>query len=372
MSSQLPLNIRQATNYIVTTHYFYASILLKRPIRVEPIPTASMDVHGQIRISPVWTADLTVQEAVFLLCHECWHYMLLHCLRRGDRDPEKWNWACDAWINESLIKWGIGKFIEGGVRYPGAETMTVEQLYLLAPDDLPKGGGGGALGNDIDDSEKGSLTEADSSQLEAQAKVEMAQAMNAASQMGSMPAELRELIEGLIHVKTPWYDYMEQFMTKVTESDYSFLHPDREFLSLGLYLPGLHGLGCGKVAIVSDESGSISKELVAYFAGHTNTILTSCDPELVYVIHTTTVVCHVDEFTADEFPITLERRGSGSTDMTAGLQWVLDNAPDVDAIIVLTDGHTPFGDDIGIPTMWAITTDVVAPWGETVHVREHE
>jgi lysozyme family protein len=41
----------------------------------------------------------------------------------------------------------------------------------------------------------------------------------------------------------------------------------------------------------------------------------------------------------------------------------------VEYVIVLTDGYTPFGEDPGIPTIWCITTDVVAPWGETVHVK---
>ena len=56
--------------------------------------------------------------------------------------------------------------------------------------------------------------------------------------------------------------------------------------------------------------------------------------------------------------------------MTAGIKWVLQHQPQVEAIIVLTDGYTPFGEPCAIPVFWAITSNKVAPYGQTVRIHE--
>lgn len=54
--------------------------------------------------------------------------------------------------------------------------------------------------------------------------------------------------------------------------------------------------------------------------------------------------------------------------MEAGIAYVKKHYPLVEAIIVLTDGYTKFTKDPGIPVLWAMTTDVVAPYGQTIKV----
>lgn len=362
----------KAKTRIITGHYFFGSTLLKRPIVADDsVRTASMDVRGQITVSPRWVQakQFTVGNMVFLLCHECLHYMLSHCLRRNGRDPKKWNWACDAWINETLIAMGVGDFIEDGIRYAGAADMSVEQLYPLAPEN-PPGDGGGSLGPDIDDSGAEGLSESELADLQADAKIELAQAAQAARQMGALPAQLEALVQSVLHVETPWYKHLEQFMSRAAANDYSWLNADRRFVHHGLYLPGEDGVATGEVAIISDESGSIGQRLREYFGGHVNTVMASCEPERIHLLHVSTHVAKVEVFEPQDMPIPMRSYTSGGTDMRAGIDWVVRNCPNVEAIIVLTDGYTPFGSDPGIPVFWAITSDVVAPFGQTVRLRE--
>ncbi len=54
--------------------------------------------------------------------------------------------------------------------------------------------------------------------------------------------------------------------------------------------------------------------------------------------------------------------------MTVGFQEAATRQLPVETFVVFTDGYTPFGEDTGIPTIWAMTTEKEAPWGTTVHV----
>lgn len=372
----------KAKTHLITYHPFYASILLKRELMpCESIPTAAIDARGQIRYNPKWLLSMTRPEVEFLLAHECMHYMFTHLLRKGHRDPMLWNYACDAVINEMLKACQLGQMPKGGVEWPGAEQMSAEEVYDMLPEkpDLPKRPGGSGdgegpgeqgdeplwgIGEDLDDSVK--LDEAARAEIEAEARVEMREAINTAKRVGKLPAPLKRMVDKLLEVKTPWYEKMFRFFTRASDNDYSYNVFDRRFLHISTYLPWFDGQGLNKAVIINDVSGSISTDEQNEFGGHFNRILETCQPAELYCVYVHTQVCKVDMFTPDDFPVMFECDESGGTDMTAGIKWVVENHPDADCIVVLTDGYTPFGNDCGIPTFWAITSDKVAPWGETV------
>jgi predicted metal-dependent peptidase len=50
-------------------------------------------------------------------------------------------------------------------------------------------------------------------------------------------------------------------------------------------------------------------------------------------------------------------------------EYVEENKLEPEAIIVLTDGYTPFPNIIKYPTLWAITSEhILAPAGSTIHI----
>lgn len=376
--------VEKAVTWLITYHPFYASIILKRQLLVNnKIPTAQVNGFGQIWYNEVWMDSLGVKACAFVLAHECMHYMLGHCVRRGGRDPYWWNHWGDAVINETLLDsnkmyskaaaWFVFPTLDGvevGVRHAGAELCNVEGLYAANPNPPgnkpPPGSKPGTMwGEDLLDTP---LDEGQAAELEAQLHVELMQAVESAKRMGKLPASIERLATTLLSVKTPWYDKMCQFFSAAAQNDYSYACLDRRHIATGMYLPWFTGEGMGTVCIIIDVSGSIDQAELEHFSHHLNKILDTCTPQKLFAVFVHSYVCQVDEFDSTDFPVTLRCTESGGTDMTKGIEWVCENHADSDAIVVLTDGYTPFGNDCGIPTFWAITSTVKSPWGETVQL----
>ena len=95
-------NLDRAKVQLVTQHPFFASILLKRKlIEDNTIPTAAVDQRGQIYYNKQFVDKLSVDQLVFLLCHEVGHVIGQHASRRGARHAKKWNIAGDSRMQAS-------------------------------------------------------------------------------------------------------------------------------------------------------------------------------------------------------------------------------------------------------------------------------
>ena len=358
---------------IVLDHPFFAAILLKRPLLVDrTIKTAAVDQRGQIYYNPEFVESLSVQELVFLLAHEVGHVIGQHSARLGSRQHQKWNIAGDAWINDMLKAANVGQFIEGGVDMPGSKDRTVDEIYNELPDN-PGGNGPGGAGDDlIQRGEPVSAQEADA--LATQVKVEIAQAAQAAKVQGKMPAALQEIIDGIIHVKTPWYDILEQHMTSFTKGDYTWLRPNRRFVSQGYYLPSTGSVPeMGEVVIQVDVSGSISQRELDHYNGHLARIVEQCNPERVHVLYTDTSVQRHDTFErGDEF--SLKFMSGGGTDMEEGFKYLDSIGLEPEVFICLTDGYTGFSESSkpAYDVIWCISSAVTAPYGTNIHFELEE
>jgi predicted metal-dependent peptidase len=351
---------------IVTQQPFFASILMKRQIQIDmSIPTAAVDQRGQIYLNPEFAEGLSVEQLVFLLCHEVGHVIGQHALRRGARTPGKWNKAGDAWINDMLKAAQIGDFIEGGVDMPGSKDETVDVIYNKLPDD-PDGGGPGGIGNDLIE-RGGPVGPDEANRIDAETRVEVAQAAQAAKAQGKMPAALSKIIADLIDPGTPWYDILERYMVAFTKGDYTWSRPNRRFGDV--YLPSVGQVAqMGEVVLQIDVSGSISQKELAYYNGHMARILEMCQPSRVHAIYVDTNVCKHDIFEQGE-EVKLEFYSGGGTDMEEGFRYIEKEGIDAEVIVVMTDGYTGFQptNPISVPVVWCISSDVVAPYGETVH-----
>lgn len=353
---------------IVTQHPFFASLLLKRKlIADETIPTAGVDQRGQIYYNPKFVESLNIDQLVFLLCHEVGHVIGQHAARVGSRNRKKWNIAGDAWINDMLRNAGIGQFIEGGVDMPGSKDETVDAIYNRLPDMVDGSGKGpGGCGDDLLD--RGSpLTNDEAARIDAETRVEIAQAAQAAKAQDKMPAALQKVVAEILHVETPWYEILERYMVNFTKGDYSWARPNRRFRDV--YLPSVGKVAkMGEVVIQMDVSGSINQREIQYYNGHLARILEQCNPERVHVLYTDTRVCKHEVFELGE-EFALEFYSGGGTDMEEGFKFVDAEGIEPDAFICLTDGYTTFRESSNppFPVIWCISTDVVAPYGETIH-----
>ena len=352
---------------IVTQHPFFASILMKRQlIEDRSIKTAAVDQRGQIYINPDWFDTLSVDEIVFVLAHEIGHVIGQHALRRGARTPKKWNIAGDAWINDMLKASNIGQPIKGCVDMPGSKDETVDEIYNKLPDN-PDGDGPGGTGDDI--IERGTpLTSEEATRIDAETRVEIAQAAQAAKAQGKMPAALAKIIADLIDPGTPWHEILERYMTSFTRGDYTWSRPNRRFADIA-YLPSTGKVvEMGEIVVQVDVSGSISQQELAHYNGHLSRIIEQCRPERVHVLYVDTQVCKHQVFEQGE-EVSLEFYSGGGTDMEAGFDFIAKEGIEPEVFVCLTDGYTDFNTNNAphYPVLWCISSDINAPYGENIH-----
>ena len=371
----------KAKAQIVLDHPFFASILLRHPLQKrDDIPTLAIDARGQIYYNEQFVESLTVPQLVWGLCHEVLHRVGQHATRMGSRNHRKWNYAGDAWINDTLDNCRIGDRIPNCVDMKGSKDNTVENIYDSLPDN-PNGGSGSGdgsgsgsdymdgdgLGHDVIPGDN--LSESEVKEIEANAKVEIAEAAQAAKMRGKMPGALEKIVCDVLNVKTPWYELLEQYMADKVANEYTWTRPNRRFIGQDLYMPSISSENTmGEVVIQIDVSGSVSETELKYYNGHLSRIVEQCRPSKVHVIYTDTAVQRHDIFeNGEEFG--LEYYCGGGTDMVEGYRYIEQHGIEPDVFVTLTDGYTPFPDYVDIPSVWCISSNVTAPdeAGMTVH-----
>lgn len=371
---ELQRKVGKAKSLLILDHPFFGTACTKRPIiYTDTVPTAAMSATGQMYMNVDFCAPLSVKQLMFLLAHEAMHYMLAHGLRRGHRDPQAWNVAADKVINDTLIDAGVGDFIDGGVTLDGAREMAAESLY--DENDDGDGEGPGGLGNDIGDptdADGQPLDDATIHQLEAEAKIDAIQSAKAAKAVGKLPASIERIIEELVNVTTPWYDILERFMAGKIKDGYSWNRPNRRFIARNIYIPGTDYVPkMGPVVIGVDTSGSIGPDEIAMFNGHINRIIDTCNPEVVHVVYCDYDVAGVDEYTPQDFPVTIQCKGGGGTSFKPVFDWIDTNAIEPECVVYLTDGY---GDQSEFTTnhetVWLTTGTEAFDWGHVIKFEE--
>jgi len=134
-------------------HSFFADILVKMRVLIDNSEgNDTMCTDGKsIFFNSDFVNKLSFDEAVFVICHEILHIVLLSFARRNGKNPLLWNWATDYAINlllkESNIgkppKWKDEKGKECGVLLDDKyKDMAAEKIYDLLLEELKKKGKG--------------------------------------------------------------------------------------------------------------------------------------------------------------------------------------------------------------------------------------
>jgi predicted metal-dependent peptidase len=264
----------------------------------------------------------------------------------------------------------VGERIPDCVDIPGSKDKTTETIY----DSLPDGDGGGGsgdkfdngLGDDVEYGEQ--LTESEIREIEAQAKVDIAEAAQAAKARGKLPGKLAEIVADIINVKTPWYDILERYMVGMTKGEYTWTRPNRRFIGGGMYLPSTGKIPTmGEIVLQVDISGSVSRKETDYYNGHIKRIIEMCKPSKVHVIYTDTEVQSHEEYDNPD-DVHIKHQSGGGTRMEAGFDYIADKGIQPDVVVTLTDGYDDYTEDPGFPTVWCVSSpNKTVPYGETIH-----
>jgi predicted metal-dependent peptidase len=368
MHSELTHKISKAKSLLIIDHPFFGTAVSKLPIIItDNVPTAAMAPNGQMYINPDFAEPLSVSEMQFLLAHEALHYMLCHATRRKHRDPHAWNIAADKVINDTLVDAKVGTPIQGGIYEADARNCAAEELYDENDIGKPVGGIGSDVGEAVGEDGQ-ALDDSKIREIESEAKISAVQSAKAAKSVGKLPSSLERLIDELVNVSTPWYQILERFMQSKVKNDISWRRPNRRFIGRNIYLPGAdYTPTMGTVVIGVDTSGSIGNDELAMFGGHINRILETCTPERVVVVFCHAHVCRVDDYTSEDFPISLETTETGGTAFKPVFDYIDDNDIDPEVVVYLTDGY---GDQSEFTstheTIWLTTHSEAFDWGTVI------
>jgi predicted metal-dependent peptidase len=138
--------------------------------------------------------------------------------------------------------------------------------------------------------------------------------------------------------------------------------------------PTLYSEGIGKVAIVGDESGSMSDDELNMVTEQTAAILQEWQPDSVEIIRHDSEIVYTESLAAGQQPTPRTKRSYGGTDFQPVLDYCQEN--DGEVIVWVTDCY-PCDDpeDNGIPTIFLGTSygsenyHASELWGEFIDIR---
>jgi predicted metal-dependent peptidase len=356
--------LAKARTALVLEHPFIGNIALNMPFKIDYNCRTAATNGKEIRYNPYFMDDMNDEERKFVVAHECFHPMLDHNFRRGERQHKRWNMAGDYVINQLLTDEGIGKMPQFGLLDKTIYTNgggTTDGIYNLLPEQDEDGGDLA-----MDDCEDGGSSPAEQQQQQAEWKVRVAQAAQAAKMMGKMSAGLERLVGEVLKPKVDWRDVLRRFVDKCRNDQRSFARPNRRFIGQGLYLPSISGEALGEIAFAIDCSGSIGQEEIDQFAAEIHAVKEEGNPVAIHTIYFDSEVSHYAKFTRDD-DLHIEPHGGGGTAFSPVFAYMREHAIEPVACIFLTDLYCDdFGDAPEYPVLWVSTHADEAPFGEVV------
>lgn len=321
-------------------------------------------------------------ELRFLVLHEAMHkaYRHLHVWRTlHDENAQLANIAADHFVNLSLVDTDNG---EGFVKMPvlGVQPnakyrgWSVKQIF----EDLKANGEGQGQGNGdgMDEHDWENATTGDPATEQERAN-EIQRAIRQGEiirrKMAGKGAGDRDGVFGdLLQPKIDWKKVLRDFITETCagRDESSWRRPNRRFLSYDTYMPSMLGTTMTELVIGFDTSGSIfGGDEMTLFVSEIKTIIEDIKPTKVHVIYWDTEVAGHQTFEEGQFAVqSLNIKGGGGTDGSVLFDYLREQRITPQAIVQFTDGYVGDWGKTDVPTLWAVSTDLVAPFGTTVRI----
>lgn len=418
---------------------YFARALFRCPLAQSgQVHRVAMDTRWRIYVNPQYALSESIPRLATALLHVLHHGLRKHAVRaRGAvlfGEEQIWNLATDCEINDDLAAEGLE--VPDGMAFPGYFGLDNELLaerYFAELRDLAEEGSSAALteaaalnsegdGSSGDVDEQGTASDGDDgeagdgdgeagehvmsggcgscsdgrrrdwelpgdSEDVSDAEQEMLRRITAeqvrehAKSRGDTPAGIVRWAESLLDPQVDWRKVLAWVVRRAVQfkrgdADWTWTRLSRRQLGDRVQRPGMHSPQ-PRVAVVIDTSGSMSERDLTHAVSETDGVLRGI------VAAESVRVLSVDAATASASHVTSARKielvGGGGTDMRVGIVDAAVEQPD--AIIVLTDGYTPWPESpdaaggalviaalIGPPSSLAHVEQSVPDWIETVRV----
>lgn len=364
------------------------------------VPTAGTDGKN-VWYNPEFLANFSEQEIRFIILHEAMHkmarhmniYKAIHTL-----DAQRANAACDYWINNAIIKQdartAFAKMPKGGLYNPIYDNKTVIEIFKdlenKGEDDggkcdtgkqddkgnnvtqgYPKSSGDGF---DEHDWNGEALTDEEKATLDKDIEIAIRQGRQLAGKMaGNKPRVIEDMLEGKVDWRKELADFLKDIMQGRDESSWAKLN--RRMFHMG-HFPSSISVSCGRLCVAPDMSGSIGGSILGRFMGEIKKLCNELKPSGVDIVWWDTQVCGVQSFEPsqyDNLDTLLKPVGGGGTMPQCVADWlVLNKTMNHECVVLLSDGYVDRFPNFNIPTLWAMTSGVVAEHGRTIRMEEFE
>lgn len=389
-----------------------ARLILKQPflallaMRLELVPvvdsrlnTACTDGRS-IFFNAHFVQQLSAAQRVFVLGHEVWHCAARHFIRRGSRDSERWNIACDHEVNALLKEEGLS-LPDDCVYFRRHHGDNAESVYASAAcDSLAKQGEHGAARSEkgrrgrladqhefnpdeaatqtanrahdiVVDPDLGAFQRQGEWQDWPARVVAVAQQLERQRGRGYVPQNIRQLVNGYRKPTVPWREVLSRFATQTLGGERHWLPPQRRHIYQGLYLPSRREKQLA-ITVAVDTSGSTRADLPR-FLGELVGLLTSFGRYELRLLMCDARV-HSDIRYDDSNPLdphSLSFDGGGGTSFTPVFDYLAKEQEQPAALIFFTDGcgDAPLNAP-DYPVLWAICAQGRMPcdWGEMIQL----
>jgi len=344
--------------------FIASSLYYMKQIEDNSIPTMATD-GKDIFYNREYTLSLEESEIDFVRIHECLHRINKHHLRRGDRDPKVWNFACDYVINPivegfSFINHsGDGrrsheiKMPKGGLLDPMFIGKSAEWTYdyLMQNFDKQDNGEGGVKlvakdgsGKEIHECPWGQVNE---TPMTAQEKVIEGQEidqeiMASANQQKSIGKGTPNFVKGLLdkikQSKVSWQDVLRRFIGGDQPDDYSFRKPNKKvYHNYKIYAPTVLKVGAGDIVVACDTSGSVTNDELSQFLGEIRAISEDLMPTSVTIISCDYKIRNVIRYEQGEEIENLNTTGRSGTRVSPVFRYLEDENIQFDTLVYMSD-----------------------------------
>lgn len=368
----------------------YAGILAcGKVIMTDKIPTACTD-GWDVSYNPAFVDSMSEPELNLLVLHEATHkaYRHLHIWQvLWKEDSRLANIAMDHFVNLSLMDTNAGadflKMPKAGIqpepKYRGwAVSRIFDDLKANPPPQPPNGpsGSSGEPQDGVDSHEWGKAEQGDAAE-----EAKQAEEIQRAMRQGEM---VRRKMQGkgsggadgvfgdLLTPKVDWRKVLRDFITETCagRDESSWRKPNRRFLAEDVYMPSMVGTTMTELVIGFDTSGScFGGDEMTRFVSEIATIIGDIKPSKCRVIYWDTKVTGEQVFEDGTFAVhNLQPKGGGGTDGSVLFDYLREHRISPDAIVQFSDGYVGDWGRSDWPTLWALTSDMQAPYGTTIRL----
>ena len=358
----------------------YSGILMIGETKVDDkIPTA-MTNGRDVKFGRQFVESLNDTDLRGVILHEAKHKMYRHLLtwkHLNKQDPYRANMACDYVINLELVDEGKASngFVtlpKGGLIDEQYRGLNSAEVFNLLPSQPPQSGSGGAGFDEHDWEGAESLNEAEKAELAKEIDQAIRQGAILAGKVGG---NVDRSFTDLMSAKVDWKEALREFVSSVSsgKDDSTWRKPNRRWLQHDIYMPSTISESMGRVVVAIDTSGSIWGEVLNRFVSEVASVMTNMNPEQVDLLYWDSQVAGHEVYglnDADRMTSTTKPKGGGGTSPSCITAYMRKHKIDPVCAIILTDGcvGNDWGGQWSCPTLWAITTNIKSPIGQTIQI----